>query len=147
MHSVSRSVLMFPEGTRSPDGKIQDFKSGAGFLAMRSGCDVLPVLIRGTHAVLGKGSLFPKRGPVEVRIGRAISAAQLRIASNDGEGAGAYRKIADMLRDAVISLVPKRKAAATAPLVVSRLAPSAEPHPENRSRKHARHAERRHAKG
>ena len=145
--AAGRSVLMFPEGTRSPDGKIQDFKSGAGFLALRSGCDVLPVLIRGTYAVLGKGSLFPKHGPVEVRIGRAISAAQLRIAVSDGEGAGAYRKISDMLREAVLSLVPKPKARATAPLTVSRLAPSAEPHPEPRQRKPARHTERRHAKG
>ncbi len=53
-----RSVLMFPEGTRSADGEIHEFKSGAGFLALRSRCDVLPVLIRGTHDVMGKGSLF-----------------------------------------------------------------------------------------
>ena len=54
-----RSVLMFPEGTRSADGEIHEFKSGAGFLALRSRCDVLPVLIRGTHDVMGKGSLDP----------------------------------------------------------------------------------------
>ena len=57
---------MFPEGTRSADGEIHEFKSGAGFLALRSRCDVLPVLIRGTHDVLGKGSLVPRRHPVEV---------------------------------------------------------------------------------
>ena len=66
-----RSVLMFPEGTRSVDGKMQDFKSGAGYLALRGGCDVLPIHISGTHEVLGKGSLIPRRNPVEVRIGRA----------------------------------------------------------------------------
>ena len=33
---------MFPEGTRSPDGAIHEFKSGAGYLALRGGCDVLP---------------------------------------------------------------------------------------------------------
>ena len=99
-----RSVLMFPEGTRSADGEIHEFKSGAGFLALRSRCDVLPVLIRGTHDVMGKGSLVPRRHPVEVRIGRAITAAELRGVAESSEGAGAYRKIADLMRAAVIAL-------------------------------------------
>ncbi|MGA7871383.1 MAG: 1-acyl-sn-glycerol-3-phosphate acyltransferase, partial [Candidatus Binatus sp.] len=99
-----RSVLMFPEGTRSPDGEIHEFKSGAGYLALRSRCDVLPVLIRGTHDVMGKGSLVPRRHPVEVRIGRAIAAARLHEVAESSEGAGAYRKIADLMRTAVITL-------------------------------------------
>ena len=99
-----RSVLMFPEGTRSADGEIHEFKSGAGFLALRSRCDVLPVLIRGTHDVMGKGSLVPRRHPVEVRIGRAITAAELREIAESSEGAGAYRKIADLMRAAVVAL-------------------------------------------
>ena len=100
----ARSVLMFPEGTRSADGEIHEFKSGAGFLALRSRCDVLPVLIRGTHDVMGKGSLVPRRHPVEVRIGRAITAAELREIAQSSEGAGAYRKIADLMRTAVVAL-------------------------------------------
>ena len=103
-----RSVLMFPEGTRSADGAIHEFKSGAGFLALRSRCDVLPVLIRGTHDVMGKGSLVPRRHPVEVRIGRAITAAELREIAETSEGAGAYRKIADLMRAAVIALSGSR---------------------------------------
>ena len=111
-----RSVLMFPEGTRSADGAIHGFKSGAGFLALRSRCDVLPVLIRGTHDVMGKGSLVPRRHPVEVRIGRAITAAELREIAQSSEGAGAYRKIADSMRAAVIALSGSR----------SKIAPSAD---------------------
>ena len=99
-----RCVLMFPEGTRSADGEIHEFKSGAGFLALRSRCDVLPVLIRGTHEVMGKGSLIPRRHPVEVRIGRAITTAELHQLAASSEGAGAYRKIADMMRAAVTAL-------------------------------------------
>jgi long-chain acyl-CoA synthetase len=103
-----RSVLMFPEGTRSADGEIHEFKSGAGFLALRSRCDVLPVLIRGTHEVMGKGSLIPRRRPVEVRIGRAITASKLREIAESSEGAGAYRKIADLMRVAVTTLSGSR---------------------------------------
>jgi long-chain acyl-CoA synthetase len=103
-----RSVLMFPEGTRSADGEIHEFKSGAGFLALRSRCDVLPVLIRGTHDVMGKGSLVPRRRPVEVRIGRAITASELREVAESSEGAGAYRKIADLMRTSVVALSGSR---------------------------------------
>ena len=99
---------MFPEGTRSADGEIHEFKSGAGFLALRSRCDVLPVLIRGTHDVMGKGSLIPRRHPVEVRIGRAITAGELHELAESSEGAGAYRKISDMMRAAVIALSGSR---------------------------------------
>jgi long-chain acyl-CoA synthetase len=102
--AAGRSVLMFPEGTRSPDGAIHEFKSGAGYLALHSGCDVLPIHIRGTYDVLGKGSLIPRRAPVEVRIGNAIVNAELRLLADDAEGAGAYRKLADHMRSAVIGL-------------------------------------------
>jgi long-chain acyl-CoA synthetase len=102
--AAGRSVLMFPEGTRSPDGAIHDFKSGVGYLALNSGCDVLPIRIDGTHAVLGKGSLIPRRAPVELRIGTVITNADLRSLVQDVEGAGAYRRVADKLRATVIGL-------------------------------------------
>jgi long-chain acyl-CoA synthetase len=102
--AAGRSVLMFPEGTRSPDGAICDFKSGVGYLALNSGCDVLPIRIDGTHAVLGKGSLIPRRAPVELRIGRVITNAGLRALVENIDGAGAYRKVADHLRATVIGL-------------------------------------------
>ena len=114
---AGRSVLMFPEGTRSPDGAIHEFKSGAGYLALRGGCDVLPIRISGTYDVLGKGSIVPHRRPVEVRIGRVITNAELRALADNAEGTGAYRKLADSMREAVLALgeripstgVPKRK--------------------------------------
>ncbi|HZZ08398.1 MAG TPA: AMP-binding protein [Candidatus Binataceae bacterium] len=101
---AGRSVLMFPEGTRSPDGAIHEFKSGAGYLALRSGYDVLPVRISGTYDVLGKGSIIPHRRPVEVRIGRVITNAELRALADNAEGTGAYRKLADSMRAAVLAL-------------------------------------------
>jgi len=107
--AAGRSVLMFPEGTRSADGQIHEFKSGAGYLALRAQCDVLPVLIRGTHDVMGKGSLVPRRRPVEVRIGRPITAAEIRELADSSEGAGAYRKLADLMRETVMALAGSRR--------------------------------------
>ncbi|MBV8774899.1 MAG: AMP-binding protein, partial [Deltaproteobacteria bacterium] len=102
--AAGRSILMFPEGTRSPDGTIREFKSGVGYLALNSGCDVLPIRIDGTHAVLGKGSLIPRRAPIELRIGAVITNSELRSLVQDIEGAGAYRKIADFLRATIVAL-------------------------------------------
>ncbi|HLJ42738.1 MAG TPA: AMP-binding protein, partial [Candidatus Binataceae bacterium] len=111
---AGRSVLMFPEGTRSPDGAIHEFKSGAGYLALRGGCDVLPVRISGTYEVLGKGSIIPHRRPVEVRIGRVITNAELRALADNAEGTGAYRKLADAMRAAVLELGERTPSSGTA---------------------------------
>jgi 1-acyl-sn-glycerol-3-phosphate acyltransferase len=119
---------MVPEGTRSADGQIHEFKSGAGFLALRSRCDVLPVLIRGTHDVMGKGSLIPRRHPVEVRIGRAITAAEIRELADSSEVAGAYRRLADLMRDSVIALAGTRRRSKMATLKALP-APSSIPEP------------------
>ncbi|BAI80972.1 1-acyl-sn-glycerol-3-phosphate acyltransferase [Deferribacter desulfuricans SSM1] len=50
------SILMFPEGTRSKDGKLQEFKQGGFILAKRSNLDILPFVIKGTDKVLRKDS-------------------------------------------------------------------------------------------
>jgi long-chain acyl-CoA synthetase len=105
--AAGRNVLMFPEGTRSPDGAIHEFKSGAGYLALHAGCDVLPIHLSGTFEVLGKGKLLPRHAPVEVRIGRVLTIDELRLAAQDAEGAGAYRTLADRMRQAVLGLTAK----------------------------------------
>jgi len=53
------SVLIFPEGTRTSDGSLGKFHKGAFRLAIDTGVPVLPVAIRGTEMILGKGLLWP----------------------------------------------------------------------------------------
>jgi long-chain acyl-CoA synthetase len=141
-----KSVLMFPEGTRSPDGLVHEFKSGAGYLALRSGADVLPLLITGTHEVLGKGALLPRRHDVEVRIGGVITHAELRAVVESAEGSGAYRKAAEFMRAAVLALGGRpRQWAARAALQLS--ASEAQPAAGAAARaSRARRNVRRHAK-
>lgn len=63
------SVFIFPEGTRSPDGRIRRFKTGAFRLAQEAGVPLLPLAIRGTAAALPKNSLdFRGRHPVHVTV-------------------------------------------------------------------------------
>jgi 1-acyl-sn-glycerol-3-phosphate acyltransferase len=64
-----RTVLIFPEGTRSPTGQLQAFRDGAFRLAIDSGCPVVPVVIRGTHETVPKHGLVLRqrmRGEVTV---------------------------------------------------------------------------------
>jgi 1-acyl-sn-glycerol-3-phosphate acyltransferase len=63
------SVLLFPEGTRSYDGSIGEFKLGAGRLAAE-GITVLPVGVAGSYDVLPRSRWMPRRAPVVVAIGR-----------------------------------------------------------------------------
>ena len=67
-----KSLAVFPEGTRSPDGRLQEFKPGAFKMALRAGVPIVPVTIRGTHELLPKGSLVPHPGRVEVVVGKPI---------------------------------------------------------------------------
>ena len=55
-------LLVFPEGTRSPDGQIQSGKKGIGLLLAKSQSDVLPAKVVGGFQVLGKGMLIPRIG-------------------------------------------------------------------------------------
>jgi 1-acyl-sn-glycerol-3-phosphate acyltransferase len=60
------SFLIFPEGTRSRDGKLQLFKRGGFFLALNSQVPVVPVSIQGTFEIMPKKSFFIKKGNVRI---------------------------------------------------------------------------------
>lgn len=66
------SLLIFPEGGRSLDGWGQEFKGGAAYLAKRCSVPVVPVHIRGTRAIIAKGSARVRPGSTEVRFGDAL---------------------------------------------------------------------------
>ena len=79
LHSSSQllksgwNLVLFPEGSRSPDGRIQEFKPGVGHLANETGTPVVPMHIRGAHRVMPKGQKLPLPGPVRVRIGKPMA--------------------------------------------------------------------------
>jgi len=71
--SKGDSVVIFPEGTRSLDGSLQPFRSGAMLLAIKAGVPVVPVAIIGTHKALAKGRLLVRPGRVVIKIGEPVS--------------------------------------------------------------------------
>lgn len=60
------SFLIFPEGTRSRNGKPQPFKRGGFFLALSAQVPIVPVTIKGTYELMPRGSFFAKRGKIKV---------------------------------------------------------------------------------
>jgi 1-acyl-sn-glycerol-3-phosphate acyltransferase len=74
------TVILFPEGTRSPTGELRAFKKGAFVLAIQTGTEVVPAAILGTRGIMRKGSWAIHRGrTIRVRIGEPISVAGLRM--------------------------------------------------------------------
>jgi len=67
------SFLVFPEGTRSRNGKLQAFRSGGFYLALNSRVPIIPITIRGTHELMQKGSFFVKKGKIKVVFHAAVS--------------------------------------------------------------------------
>jgi 1-acyl-sn-glycerol-3-phosphate acyltransferase len=68
-----RPLAIFPEGTRSRDGHLKSGKSGAAFLALRSGAPLLPVAISGTQHIFPGRSRWPRPTRVVVRIGEPFA--------------------------------------------------------------------------
>ncbi|MGC2333531.1 MAG: lysophospholipid acyltransferase family protein [Candidatus Acidiferrales bacterium] len=66
------SVFIFPEGTRSPDGRLQPFKKGAFAMAIEAGVPIVPVAIAGTYRLLRRGAWIARPGEVLVSFGPAL---------------------------------------------------------------------------
>ncbi len=90
----------YPEGTRSPDGRLYRGRSGIGWLALNSGAPVIPVAMMGTRKMLPPGAPLPRPTKVEVRLGKPLEFGYLA-----GEPpAKARRVVADEVMQAIREL-------------------------------------------
>lgn len=71
-------IILFPEGTRTRDGKLQPARSGIGLTVIKSEAPVIPVRVFGTFEAWGRGKSFPVPHPVAVRYGRPMDFSALR---------------------------------------------------------------------
>jgi 1-acyl-sn-glycerol-3-phosphate acyltransferase len=103
VHSIERAVraikekghsfLIFPEGTRSLDGKLGRFRRGGFFLAVGAGAPIVPISIRGTFELMPKGRFGAKRGKVHVEFHDPIPVA--------GHSVGDMDELVNKVRDAI----------------------------------------------
>jgi len=75
MKRRGHSFLVFPEGTRTRTGRLQEFRRGGFFLAAAAGAPIIPVSIQGTFALMPKGRVVPRRGPIRVTFHPPVPAA------------------------------------------------------------------------
>ena len=76
---AGHSLVIFAEGTRSPDGNLLPFKKGGFLLALRSHAPIVPVTIMGTRNILPKGSLRINRGDVKLFVSTPIDLEGARL--------------------------------------------------------------------
>jgi long-chain acyl-CoA synthetase len=100
-------LLIFPEGTRSPDGVLQEFKPAIAYLSFAAGADILPVYLEGTHEAMPKGAFLPdprKRRKLVVRIGPALRAEVLKRATQGLSRSAAHKEMTRLVRLAIEAL-------------------------------------------
>jgi 1-acyl-sn-glycerol-3-phosphate acyltransferase len=99
-----RPIAVFPEGTRSRDGHLKTGKSGAAFLAMRSGARLLPVGISGSHRIFPERSRWPHPTKVVIRVGDPFSLPHVPDGRLDREALAAGT---ELIMSSIEALLPK----------------------------------------
>jgi 1-acyl-sn-glycerol-3-phosphate acyltransferase len=108
-----QSFLIYPEGTRSPDGRLQEFKKGAVVMAINAGVQIVPVACSGAHRVMEKRSLVIHPGEIVVEFLEPIDAAKYSFARRD--------ELNDRVRVALAAGLPEDQRPAVADSVEAKL--------------------------
>jgi len=80
---AGQSILIYPEGTRSPDGRLQEFKKGAVMMAIKAGVPIVPMVCSGAQHIMEKGSLVIHPGDILVEFLEPIDASKYSLEERD----------------------------------------------------------------
>jgi 1-acyl-sn-glycerol-3-phosphate acyltransferase len=103
------AIILFPEGTRTKDGKLQPARSGIGLTVIKSNAVVIPVRTFGTFKAYGRNHKFPRPKKVAVKYGKPMHFETLRAEAKDCSKPRLkeiYQQIADDIMAAVAKLEP-----------------------------------------
>jgi 1-acyl-sn-glycerol-3-phosphate acyltransferase len=93
------SFLVYPEGTRSPDGRMQRFKKGPFVMAIEAGVPIVPVACAGAHRIMKKNSLIIRPGKVTVRFGKPFDVSGYTVEQRSALAQQVHDVIAAQLPD------------------------------------------------
>ncbi len=93
MKSKAVSMILFPEGTRSKDGKLQAFKRGAFHLASQVDFPIIPVTIRDSDKLLPKGSLRINKGTIRITFSELVTTTKIETRNDELDLMGKVRDI------------------------------------------------------
>ena len=102
--TAGRPLLLFPEGTRTRDGRMLPFKPSVGYLALNNSVDVLPVYLRGTFEAMPRDTVLPRRRELAVHIGPVIRCEDLKRLAQGIPNSESYRLVTAHIEEAVQSL-------------------------------------------
>lgn len=92
-----QSFLIYPEGTRSPDGRLQPFKKGAAVMAIKAGVPVVPMACSNAHRIMEKRSLVIHPGEILVEFLPPVDAASYSLEQRDALNEALHAAIANGL--------------------------------------------------
>ena len=92
---------IYPEGTRSPDGRLYRGRTGIGWLALHSGVPVIPVAMIGTERILPPGRRLPRPGRIKIRVGQPLLFDEY---ADQPAGARQRRAVTDRVMEAIREL-------------------------------------------
>jgi 1-acyl-sn-glycerol-3-phosphate acyltransferase len=95
---AGQSFLIYPEGTRSPDGRLQEFKKGAVVMAIKAGVPIVPMVCSGAHRVMEKRSLVIHPGEIVVEFLPPIDASKYSLEERDA--------LNDVVHDVMAAALP-----------------------------------------
>ncbi|MFK4099069.1 lysophospholipid acyltransferase family protein [Streptomyces sp. NPDC019531] len=101
------AFCIYPEGTRSPDGRLYKARTGVAWLALRSGAPVVPVAMSGTDRVLPPGKVSPRPAKIRVAFGKPVDLTPFEGGADD---ARARRQASDTVMDAIAELSGQERA-------------------------------------
>jgi 1-acyl-sn-glycerol-3-phosphate acyltransferase len=104
---TGNSILVFPEGSRSRDGRLQPFKKGAFVTALQAQVPIQPVTVSGSREILPRGAIFARPGTVRVTFLESLATAGLTAADRDW----LMQAVAQRMHAGLAGLVPAREGA------------------------------------
>lgn len=103
-------IIMFPEGTRSPDGRLLPARSGIGLTVIKSRAPVVPVRVFGTFEAYGRHHKFPRPHRVTVKYGKPMNFEALRAEAKTCDKVRLkqiYQQVADEIMAEIAKLKPQ----------------------------------------
>lgn len=99
--AAGRPIALFPEGTRSPDGRLQPAKAGVGLIACKTGVPVVPCRIFDSHLALGRAGGFRPGTPVDIVFGKPLAHSDY---DQKTDGKERYQRASERIMAAIAAL-------------------------------------------
>jgi len=96
---AGKSFLVYPEGTRSPDGRLQSFKKGVFGMAIKAGAPIVPISVSGSNKLMPKGKFVMRPGRVRITLHQPVA--------TEGSAMEDRQSIIDRVRQAILAGLEK----------------------------------------